>query len=976
MENWSDFPDLSREMLVEFAGWGVVKEARALHSAKAVQSAEWKPPNATGIVGTGSRPHRPQINLRSLTFAECRCDCAAGRRHQFCEHGIALLMELAARKEAAYRAPTPAREKSPETDNTDNAQEEPAPTLTWLRTDAAGPLLRLRILLPPNLEAATRRNAIPVRLEMETGGRRCPPEKLFRGTAYQMSDNLSQSLALLEQWCGGRPSGMLQLKNEQLAVLVFALGAEQTFRFVNAPEKPLKWAGASLEGVTEHLAAALAAAPSSAPADVQIRRSRSVPPPVRPAPKPSAVEQFLAEAGRREALGRHATLEVDGSPHFLSIQLPEKEDAAYEGMIRLVRENGFRLEHSNGRWWLRDRHKALNFLAEHEPALRTDFKANFTPNFERQFAGRSWIRWRARAENQNGTFRLHLDAGPDAPDPDTIRRTLASGQFYALHGNTLFLIDTRSLARAEALQRALSGNPARPFAPSFDMRVAPSALAHTESLLEDLPDKPVLPEEWKARTAALRSIGHLAPPPVEKSLDERLRSYQRIGAAWLWHLARHELGGVLADEMGLGKTIQAIALLTCPRSPNAPAHLVVCPASLLENWRRELHRFAPALRVFIHHGSHRLNAGEEASAFDIVITSYGTLRQDESLFLSRPFTWIIADEAQHIKNRRTQAAQILHRLQAHARFVLTGTPVENSVDDLRSLFSFILPGHLSRVPPGLRGEDKAWFDAQHLREAAPYILRRDKRLVAPELPEKQEQVLYCEMTPAQETLYQTVKARTEGVIAELELSGASEAQVRVAALAQLLRLRQVCAEPRVIEDTLQPRDSGKLRAFSDLLDEALDGGHRMLVFSQFVSVLAHLRTFLDDAEVPYAYLDGSTRHRQAECDRFNNDTRLPIFLISLKAGGVGLNLTGADTVVHFDPWWNPAVEAQATDRAHRIGQTRTVNVYKMIMTGTVEERVLEYQADKATLLKNLLDESADRSATISLTDIKSFLKGL
>ncbi|MCC5841195.1 MAG: DEAD/DEAH box helicase [Opitutales bacterium] len=880
-------------------------------------------------------------------------------------------MELAARKEAAYLAPSPTPEEEPDVAE---EEEEPPVTLTWLRTDVAGPLLRLRILLPPNLEAAARRNAIPVRLEMDTGGRRCPPEKLFRGTAYQMSDGLTQSLALLEHWCDGRPSGMLQLKCEQLGVLVAFLGEEQSFRFVNAPEKPLRWTGNGLEGVSEHLLAARAAPSSTAPVDIEIRRSRSIPPLMPPARGPSAVDLFRAEAERRDALGRHASLEVDGSPHFLSIQLPEKEDAAYEGMIRLVRENGFRLEHSNGRWWLRDRHKALNFLAEHETALRTDFKANFTPNFARHFAGRRWIRWRARAEKQNGAFRLHLDAGPDAPDAGAIRRTLASGQLYLLHENTLFLIDTQSLARAEALQRALSGNPARPFAPAFDMRVPTAALAHTESLLDDFPDKPVLPEEWTARTAALRSIGHLAPPPIEKSLDERLRSYQRIGAAWLWHLARHELGGVLADEMGLGKTIQAIALLTCPRSPKDPPHLVICPASLLENWRRELQRFATALRVFVHHGTHRLSEPADAAPFDVIITSYGTLRQDEALFLNLPAASIIADEAQHIKNRRTQAAQILRRLPAKARFVLTGTPVENSVDDLRSLFSFILPGHLSRVPPGLRGEDKVWFDAQHLREAAPYILRRDKRLVAPELPEKQEQVLYCEMTPAQEKLYQTVKARTEGVIAELELAGASEAQVRVAALAQLLRLRQVCAEPRVLENTLLPRDSGKLRAFSDLLDEALDGGHRMLVFSQFVSVLSHLRTFLEEAEVPYAYLDGSTRHRQAECDRFNNDTSLPVFLISLKAGGVGLNLTGADTVVHFDPWWNPAVEAQATDRAHRIGQTRTVNVYKMIMTGSIEERVLEYQAEKAAILKDLLDESASRSATISLGEIKSFLK--
>ena len=262
-----------------------------------------------------------------------------------------------------------------------------------------------------------------------------------------------------------------------------------------------------------------------------------------------------------------------------------------------------------------------------------------------------------------------------------------------------------------------------------------------------------------------------------------------------------------------------------------------------------------------------------------------------------------------------------------------------------------------------------------MSQAAPYILRRTKRLVAPELPEKIEQVLYCDLTPRQRALYSKTQVATERALAELELAGRSEAQVRIAALAQLLRLRQVCAEPRLLDDSLEATDSAKLEAFAEILDEALDDNHRILVFSQFVSVLRHLRAFLEGLGLPYCYLDGSTRDRLAECDRFNGDDSIPVFLISLKAGGTGLNLTGADTVVHFDPWWNPAVEDQATDRAHRLGQTRTVTSYKLIAASTVEEKVLALQAEKSTLLRDLLDESAAATAKVGLAEIRALLRG-
>ena len=254
-----------------------------------------------------------------------------------------------------------------------------------------------------------------------------------------------------------------------------------------------------------------------------------------------------------------------------------------------------------------------------------------------------------------------------------------------------------------------------------------------------------------------------------------------------------------------------------------------------------------------------------------------------------------------------------------------------------------------------------------------YILRRTKLQVAPELPEKIEQVIYCDPTAEQQSLYDSVRKKSEGEIFDLEMSGAKEGRLKMAAFTQLLRLRQVCADPRILKEDFDAAHSAKWLAFCELLDEATDGDHRILVFSQFVSVLSLLKNELTQQEIPFCYIDGSTKDRLGEADRFNNNDDIPVFLISLKAGGTGLNLTGADTVVHFDPWWNPAVEAQATDRAHRIGQTKVVTSIKLIVSGSVEEKVLELQRSKADLLKGLFEESEVSSSTLSLDELKELM---
>ncbi|MET0263969.1 MAG: DEAD/DEAH box helicase, partial [Rariglobus sp.] len=530
-------------------------------------------------------------------------------------------------------------------------------------------------------------------------------------------------------------------------------------------------------------------------------------------------------------------------------------------------------------------------------------------------------------------------------------------------------------------QRALAGSATAPAAARRTWRIPSARVPEVQEVIDELVPHYQPPAGWKARSEALRNLSALTPAPLAAELSALLRPYQQIGVAWLWHLHRHGLGGILADEMGLGKTLQAISLLTAlssqrpTRGPALPS-LVVCPASLVENWRRETARFAPALRVFVHHGNQRVANSAHAGTFDLIITSYGTLARDRDRFADISLATLIADEAQHIKNRRTQNAAALRSLNSRSRFLLTGTPVENSLDDLRALFDLLMPGYLEKVPTGTRGDERTWFDDRLRAKTAPYILRRTKKVVATELPDKIEQVLYCEPSATQAALYAEWQKKSEQELDSLAADGASENSIRMATLTQLLRLRQICCDPRLVAPATSADHSSKLETFRELLAESVDDGHRLLVFSQFTTLLGLLRAELEEQGLPYCYLDGGTpqKQRQAEVDRYNNSPDIPVFLISLKAGGTGLNLTGADTVVHFDPWWNPAVEAQATDRAHRIGQKKVVTSYKLICTGTVEEKVLHLQQTKRALLADVFEASDATSAKLSLADLKSLLK--
>ena len=498
------------------------------------------------------------------------------------------------------------------------------------------------------------------------------------------------------------------------------------------------------------------------------------------------------------------------------------------------------------KWWLRDRHKVLNLLATHGALLRDNFHAEFTvnfarntahlktaeftPNFERNTARLKTAAIAAEVSEQGDGYDVALGLRAGGATDVQIRTAVSSGRGYIEDDGNIYLIDAGRLARLETAHRALAGEPN---ATSLQgrHRVTKARAAEVTDLLDAIAPNFQAPETWHQRSAALKLLTVLPPAPVPADFAAVLRPYQRLGVAWLWYLYGQGLGGILADEMGLGKTPQALALLSAAKSARAlasPPHLVVVPASLMENWRREAARFAPSLRLFVHHGSRRL-AEKDFADHDLVLTSYGTLARDADLFAAVSFDVILADEAQHLKNRRTQAAQSLRLLQGRGRFLLTGTPLENSLDDLRSLFEFLLPGFLPRLPPGLKREERAWHDERLRAQTAPYILRRTKAVVAPELPAKIEQVIYCEPTPAQAALYRRMQEETERELFDLAAKGASEGRLHLATLTQLLRLRQVCCDPRLVAAGADgPADSAKLDAFRELLAESIDEGHRML----------------------------------------------------------------------------------------------------------------------------------------------------
>jgi len=481
----------------------------------------------------------------------------------------------------------------------------------------------------------------------------------------------------------------------------------------------------------------------------------------------------------------------------------------------------------------------------------------------------------------------------------------------------------------------------------------------------------------------LQKFKGITTSEVPAGLKTELRPYQQEGLNWLQFLRQYGLGGVLADDMGLGKTIQALAHILIEKEADrltSPA-LVVVPASLLFNWQREAARFAPALNSLVLHGTQRNPDPEELQGYDLIITTYALVRQDLARHKRIHYAMILLDEAQNIKNPSSKTAQALFQLQASQRLALTGTPMENHLAELWSIYRFVMPGFLGpldrftrlfRTPIEKLADTPRRLQLQE--RIKPFLLRRTKQAVLDDLPEKTEIVRYIALEGKQRDLYETLRVAMDArVREEVQKMGVKRSQIMI--LDALLKLRQLCCDPRLLamQEALALNKSAKLEALMEMVPEILSEGGRILIFSQFVSMLRLIENELKVLNIDYALLTGETRQREREVDRFQNG-EVPVFLISLKAGGVGLNLTAADTVIHYDPWWNPAVENQATDRAWRIGQDKRVFVYKLIAEKTVEEKILTLQAKKQALVAGIYAETAEGGHGVTADELLALLQ--
>ena len=690
-------------------------------------------------------------------------------------------------------------------------------------------------------------------------------------------------------------------------------------------------------------------------------------------------------AGKEDAAGDFAIPDPDDV-----LRYRVRNPAAEERALRRAAAAGFPGDRGDELASIVGNRDVLNFLGGQLPALRragwrVELKGKIAGLFEsarfttpvvhvRDDATHGWFDIGFSFEDTEGASLSHND----------IQLAIRKGESFLRRGSQVVLIDTEAVESMLDVFSDCDGSEST--APGC-FRLPGIYAPFVRSSLEALDGVDIEESEaWRQRAARCNRTARLEPIPLDPRLDGILRPYQKEGVYWLAFLENAGFCGLLADEMGLGKTVQTLAWMQMARvrdQARGLPSLVVCPTSLVENWAQECERFVPDLKVMMLVGPRRHADWPRINEQDLVITSYALLRRDLERYLDVQFSAAILDEAQHIKNRSTQNAMAAKSLNAHHKLVLTGTPIENSVADLWSIMDFLMPGYLGRhdffranyeLPIAHGGRAAEQAQRRLRRKLHPFLLRRRKTDVAKELPPRIERVASCSLTPDQRMVYQELLQSSRRRLRD-RVKKVGFNRCRMEILTVLMRLRQICCHLDLLKlpGLSARRPSAKLDLFLELLDEAVDSGHRILVFSQFVSMLRILRATLDQRDTPYCYLDGATRDRLTVVHRFNTEREIPLFLISLKAGGTGLNLTGADTVIHFDPWWNPAVENQATDRAHRIGQKRTVYSVKLITQATVEEKVLALQRRKQEIIEATVESDEEMIGRLTWEDVEELL---
>lgn len=678
-----------------------------------------------------------------------------------------------------------------------------------------------------------------------------------------------------------------------------------------------------------------------------------------------------------------------GVEHLVTRRTLGSDGVLVDSVMDRLRRVGFSEPDAKGEMVMRGERDILMFFGGPFLALKKEFEVSVGERFEHVTAEVERIEPHlAVTGSGEDWFELSLemmDSGGRAYSPNELSRLLLGGQSHTKdRAGRIAVFDSALVADFEELLHDSDPRQVHPGRYRISKRHAAAWSAFVDGSGARFEDSGGA-VSW---ARALQGPERLERVEIGSEMGEILRPYQREGVDWLSFVTRNGLGGVLADEMGLGKTVQTLAFLGLERGPC----LVVCPASLTYNWEREVRRFLPTRGVRILAGGKRFDGLLEGfEGGDILIMSYSVMRLDIDDLATLGWACVVLDEAQAIKNPDSLVARAAFRLKSRARLALTGTPVENSVRDLWSVFEFVMPGYLGKrqdfreryeVP---MSKDPSGPERERLRRRIrPFILRRTKKQVAMDLPPKIEQVVWCELGVAESAMYSALVATTRAEVGRAE-SLRNQGQARMIMLTALLRLRQACCDLRLLgEAGKRAFDEGgggdergvgaKLEALMSLVESASEGGNRVLVFSQFTRMLDLIQSEVEARGIAFCRLDGDTRNRSGAVDRFQSGG-IPVFLLSLKAGGVGLNLTAADTVIHFDPWWNPAVEDQATDRAHRIGQRSTVTAYKLITRGTVEERILSLQARKRALIDAVVESEEPVMEGLTTDDLRELLLG-
>lgn len=1002
-------PHITPALLRELGDWRAEKEGRTLAATGHVLHWQYDPPLLHGTVRTsGGSTVQARIKLGARAVdVQNLCSCWQARTDgTICAHVMALIFAstMPAMSTATQQPPQPSSTAS-----------QPTPRIKWLPLDEASddqPRLTLTILLPVDLPRAWKSGSIRVILEASINGQ---PNRPFDAVpvdaTYAVGDTDARVLQQFPQ------AGMWMLASADYDTFFTTLighpqvwlGKKQRIDLHRADEHPSLRLNLDPTGALHlHLAAASNPELDNWTFDGQ-RLTRCVKLPAGYPPGDHCLSRAeFVRFYQHELPALQSQVATELSAEFDQLEFIEKPPP-----VRIILDGGLagltlELKTPPRTDWTPDPEHPFRYWrhARFDPSIITDagfeprtqpfhyrlaseprvahFLANVLPRWEKQWTieyGPQFATFLKRCDRiepdvtLTGTDNNWLGVDVAYNDPtgapilsqSDVQRLLQKGASHQRQANgRIALIPSAAI---EHLQHVIHDCDA-----SQSQGVLRVKRQHAPYLAEALKELP-LRAHWQAPS----NLRAMRPAALTEPLAGLLRPYQRDGVQWLQFLSDNNMAGILADEMGLGKTLQALAWLNLLRVPGKPS-LVVCPSSLLANWESEATRFLPGIKTLILQGTDRHDAFTQTTQHDLVITSYALLRRDADRHRTIDWQAVVLDEAQQIKNRFSQNAQTVKSLRAAHRLVLTGTPMENALGDLWSIIDFLMPGYLGSAKefgdryetPITKHRDSAAL--QRLRQRLrPIVLRRTKQEVARDLPSMIEQVTWCDMSDEQRSVYRTILAAGRREVFEHAGKG-GESQRRMAVLSTLLRLRQASCHLNLLPgDASWTSPSAKLATCMELIDEAVSSGHRVLVFSQFVKFLRLTEAALNEQATSYCYLDGSTVDRDAEIRRFRQSD-IPVFLISLKAGGTGLNLTEADTVIHLDPWWNPAVEDQATARAHRIGQRNVVTSYKLIAKGSVEEKIVKLQETKRDLISKAVTTDESFVQRLTLPELESLLR--